>query len=83
MGKLMPKGRDFHGLYLGEPYWSHTYNYLDDPSSGSVYWTTAEGATKGAQSQRRLGHGLPGRIASVREDQYLSKGGILGYLHLP
>ncbi len=44
-GKLTPKGRDFYGFYLGESYWSHAYNYLDDPSSISVYWTTAEGAT--------------------------------------
>jgi len=40
MGRWMPEGRDFYGLYFGELYWSPVYKYHDDPYMGSFGWQT-------------------------------------------
>jgi len=51
MGDWMPKGRDFHGLYFGELYWSPAYKYHDDPSMGHLYWQTVVSRLNGQTSK--------------------------------
>ena len=48
----MPEGRVFHGMYLGELFWSPAYRFHDDPYMGNSGWQ--EGGSKQGQMSKPI-----------------------------